>query len=119
MTSQLVSHLTMNRRELLRGSLAWGTTAGMVGALAPAAAPAASGGLDYEGPADNLYAFGKIWAGYDEPVIGGFHGLMYVRMGSKRMGPARRRQEGRLGSRGRAARRSTVARSLAPETRRW
>ena len=38
-------------------------------------------------PADNLYAFGKIWAGYDKPVIGGFHGLMYARFGDRRMIP--------------------------------
>lgn len=36
---------------------------------------------------DNLWAFGKIWSGYDEPVIGGFYGLMYARVGNQRMIP--------------------------------
>jgi hypothetical protein len=45
------------------------------------------GGLDYSNPRDNLYAFGKIWAGYGEPVIGAFHGLMYGRVGNERMRP--------------------------------
>ena len=26
-----------------------------------------SASLDFDSPYDNLYAFGKIWAGYDEP----------------------------------------------------
>ncbi len=47
----------------------------------------ASPSLDFNDPKDNLYAFGKIWAGYDEPQIGGFHGLMYGRIGGQRMVP--------------------------------
>lgn len=43
--------------------------------------------LDFDNPYDNLYAFGKIWAGYDEPQIGGFHGLMYGRIGDARLIP--------------------------------
>ncbi len=43
--------------------------------------------LDFDNPYDNLYAFGKIWAGYDEPQIGGFHGLMYGRIGGARLQP--------------------------------
>jgi hypothetical protein len=43
--------------------------------------------LDFDDPYDNLYAFGKIWAGYDEPQIGGFHGLMYARIGDRRLIP--------------------------------
>ena len=46
-----------------------------------------SGGLDLNDPYDNLYAFGKIWSGYEEPVIGAFHGLMYGRVGDTRMLP--------------------------------
>jgi hypothetical protein len=34
-----------------------------------------------------LYAFGKIWGGYDEPIIGAFHGLMYARVPGRRMVP--------------------------------
>ncbi len=43
--------------------------------------------LDFDNPYDNLYAFGKIWAGYEEPQIGGFHGLMYGRIGDARLIP--------------------------------
>ncbi len=88
MQSVLISQLLMSRRAAL------GLAAG---AAASAALPAAATGhrppppknarLDYADPADNLYAFGKIWAGYDEPMIGGFHGLMYARLGDKRMVP--------------------------------
>jgi hypothetical protein len=47
----------------------------------------ASPSLDFDDPYDNLYAFGKIWAGYDEPQIGAFHGLMYGRIGDARLIP--------------------------------
>jgi len=43
--------------------------------------------LDFDDPYDNLYAFGKIWAGYEEPEIGAFHGLMYARIGDQRLIP--------------------------------
>ena len=43
--------------------------------------------LDFDNPRDNLYAFGKIWAGYDGPEIGAFHGLMYARIDDKRLIP--------------------------------
>ena len=46
-----------------------------------------TGALDYNDPYDNLYAFGKAWSGYEEPVIGAFHGLMYGRVGGRRMVP--------------------------------
>ncbi len=88
MSSQFVTNLMLNRRSALKGSLALGM-AGMA-SMAPASRSSAaplSGKLDYEDPADNLYAFGKLWAGFDEPVIGGFHGLMYARFGDQRMIP--------------------------------
>ena len=47
----------------------------------------AAASLDFDDPYDNLYAFGKIWAGYDEPQVGGFHGMMYGRIGDARMIP--------------------------------
>jgi len=47
----------------------------------------AAASLDFDNPYDNLYAFGKIWAGYEEPQIGAFHGLMYARIGDKRLIP--------------------------------
>lgn len=43
--------------------------------------------LDFHNPVDNLYAFGKIWSGYDKPVVGAFHGLMYLRSPGKRLVP--------------------------------
>ncbi len=54
---------------------------------APTSAAGAAASLDFDKPKDNLYAFGKIWAGYDEPQIGGFHGLMYARIGGQRLMP--------------------------------
>jgi hypothetical protein len=78
----------MNRRTALKGALALGAFAGSgAPGSAIAGAHAAKPGLDYSDPADNLYAFGKLWASYDEPIIGGFHGLMYARIGDKRMVP--------------------------------
>lgn len=56
-------------------------------AQASPASTTAAGSLDYSDPADNLYAFGKLWAGYDMPVVGGFHGLMYLRIPGRRMVP--------------------------------
>ncbi|MCL4721868.1 MAG: DUF1838 domain-containing protein, partial [Gammaproteobacteria bacterium] len=89
MTSSLVQHL-LDRRTALKSSLALATAFGLPGAGLAAAGAAGSprkGGLDFSDPKDNLYAFGKIWAGYDRPVVGGFHGLMYVRMPGRRMVP--------------------------------
>ncbi|MGI9308390.1 MAG: DUF1838 family protein [Gammaproteobacteria bacterium] len=43
--------------------------------------------MDFDAPRDNLYAFGKIWGGYDEPQVGAFHGLMYGRIGTDRLIP--------------------------------
>ena len=79
----------MRRRDALRalatfslaaaGSKAFGNT--------PPAfpyAPNRSDKFDYGNPYDNAYAFGKIWAGYDEPQYGAYHGVMYGRIGGKR-----------------------------------
>lgn len=54
--------------------------------------PEAGGGnrkpLDFNDPKDNLYAFGKLWAGYgDEPVYSAFHGLMFGMVGDQRLKP--------------------------------
>jgi len=89
MLSELVNGLAVNRRRALS------TLAGATAALAAVPASAQDerqptvnpGGLDYNDPYDNLYAFGKIWSAYEEPVIGAFHGLMYGRVGDKRMVP--------------------------------
>jgi hypothetical protein len=94
MFSDLVSQLTMSRRNALKSSLAWGMAAGGLGLGVAATAQAGAhagkqtkGSLNYGDPVDNLYAFAKIWAGFDEPVVGGFHGLMYARIGDRRMVP--------------------------------
>lgn len=94
MQSEFVASL-MNRREAVQSSLLLamaGAAAGCAPATPPTDSSATAAGpsgkpLDYSNPVDNLYAFGKIWAGYEEPVIGGFHGLMYLRIPGKRMIP--------------------------------
>lgn len=94
MNSTLVAHLGWDRRDALKAGLGLGL-GGLLGLGNRAAGAMSMGqaggrgkaGLDYADPRDNLYAFGKIWAGYDKPVIGAFHGLMYVRIGDRRMVP--------------------------------
>lgn len=88
--SNFVSDLVTDRRSLLKGlssTAIGGLSASLLSSTSQAAIQNRSGGLDYADPKDNLWAFGKIWAGYDEPVIGGFFGLMYARVGNKRMIP--------------------------------
>jgi hypothetical protein len=87
----LVADLVAGRRGALR-ALAAAVFAGAAAVAEDARATTAaarpkSRALDFENPRDNLYAFGKIWAGYDEPVIGAFHGLMYARIPGKRLVP--------------------------------
>ncbi|MCC6172886.1 MAG: DUF1838 family protein [Gammaproteobacteria bacterium] len=103
-TSYFVRDLVTGRRSAL--GMLGGMLAGAAGIATPsssvqaadAATPAdaasqtlrrkgASKPLDFNDPIDNLYAFGKIWMGYETPVIGGFHGLMYLRMPGKRLVP--------------------------------
>lgn len=81
--SMLLNDLALGRREALAAF------AGFAAAPSVAAAqtPKRKGGLDWTDPRDNLYAFGKIWAGYGEPVIGAFHGVMYGRMPGQRLVP--------------------------------
>ncbi|AQQ67865.1 hypothetical protein Mag101_09575 [Microbulbifer agarilyticus] len=44
--------------------------------------------LDWNDAKDNLYAFGKLWATYDEkPVFSAFHGLMFGLVGTQRAKP--------------------------------
>jgi len=88
MSSDFVQRLLRDRRDVLRSSLAFGL-GGALGLSAPSngATGKATRTFDYADPATNLYAFGKIWAGYEEPVIGAYHGLMYARLPGKRMIP--------------------------------
>jgi Protein of unknown function (DUF1838) len=85
MLSGFVSDLLTNRRGALKSFA--GLAAGTATAATTTSAHAATRPVNLNDPKDNLYAFGKIWAGYDEPVIGGFHGLMYARTGNSRMIP--------------------------------
>jgi hypothetical protein len=100
MSNLFVPGMMVGRRSALAmlGSLGAVATLGETtrGATATGAAPAGAaaakqrrGGaaLDFDDPHDNLYAFGKIWSGYETPVIGGFHGLMYLRLPGRRMLP--------------------------------
>ena len=84
MNSLLVSDLLVSRRSAVL-ALAGLATAAVAGAAR--AAPSQAGRLDFDDPYDNLYAFGKIWAGFDGPQIGAFHGLMYARIGTRRLQP--------------------------------
>ena len=44
--------------------------------------------LDFDDPHDNLYAFGKLWASYDDvPAYSAFHGLMFAMVGDQRLQP--------------------------------
>jgi hypothetical protein len=86
--NSLFMNAQLSRRDTLRGALMLGGSLSLGGtALATGHAPKITGKLDYTKPRDNLYAFGKIWSSYDEPCIGAFHGLMYLRMPGKRMIP--------------------------------
>ncbi len=93
MISNFVNSLLLDRRQALKASLACGAAGAFGLPVAARAAGSAStpaprkGGLDYSSTTDNLYAFGKLWAGFDAPVIGGFHGLLYARLAGKRMIP--------------------------------
>jgi len=87
MSSLFVNDLMSNRREAM-GGIAAVMMAGLSAAQAEDTAPAKSKrGLDYSDPRDNLYAFGKIVSGYDEPVIGAYHGIQYARIGNQRLIP--------------------------------
>ena len=71
----------------MNSELVNGLFAGRTSATEALAASTAGKPLDFNDPYDNLYAFGKIWGGYDEPVLSGFHGLMYARIGAQRLIP--------------------------------
>jgi hypothetical protein len=90
----LIDDVSLGRRQalsaLLGSGVALATGAGTATAAGkPAdAPPAPSGTLDLSNPVDNLYAFGKIWSTYaDKPAISAYNGLMYLRIGDRRMIP--------------------------------
>ncbi len=86
MQSLLVSDVLLGRRAALR-HLAALAVAGGAAAMPRLAVSAGTRPLDFSSPVDNLYAFGKLWAGYESPVIGAFHGLMYARIPGRRLMP--------------------------------
>lgn len=81
MSSWLVNDLLISRRSAIKSLAGLSAGALMLGKTSAATS------LDFDDPYDNLYAFGKIWAGYDQPQIGAFHGLMYARIGNRRLIP--------------------------------
>jgi hypothetical protein len=87
MSSIWLSDLLASRRTAINALAALAGMMGGAAVLRSAAGHAAGKSLDWDNPYDNLYAFGKIWAGYGEPQIGAFHGLMYARIGARRLLP--------------------------------
>ncbi|MCC5870447.1 MAG: DUF1838 family protein [Gammaproteobacteria bacterium] len=88
MNSMFLNDLLIGRRQALVLLAAGAAT------LGSSAVPAAvavqmppKGKLDFRDPLDNLYTFGKVWAGYDTPVIGGFSGIQYARIPGRRAVP--------------------------------
>jgi hypothetical protein len=92
MHSMWVSDVLQGRRSALKSLLGAGVATTSVGSLAATGNAAGRGRrgpapLDLSSPRDNLYAFGKIWGGYDQPVIAAYHGLMYARIPGRRLVP--------------------------------
>lgn len=83
-TSELVNGLLAKRPSALEHLSA---AAGGLLTAGRSLQAAAGQPLDFDNPYDNLYAFGKIWGGYDQPVLSAFHGLMYARIGAQRLIP--------------------------------
>ena len=96
MFSNLIDDVSLGRRSALTALAGAGLSLGLGAAPTLAATSSAERGkasgdrrpLDLDDPVDNLYAFGKIWSTYDDrPTIGAYHGLMYLRIGDRRMIP--------------------------------
>lgn len=86
MTSQFIADLMTNRREAM-GGIAAVMLAGAASAQAAEPKKTGSRALDFTDSRDNLYAFGKITSSYEKPVIGGYHGIQYARIGNQRLIP--------------------------------
>ncbi len=89
MNSDFINQLFLNRRNALKtfaglSALALGSNSF---AHSEAKLKSKNSPLDYKDPQDNLYAFGKIWAGFEEPKYGAYHGIMYGRTGQERHKP--------------------------------
>ena len=90
MNSDFINRLFLNRRDALTALAGLSVLASSNVSLAlneTKETHAATRTLNYNDPHDNLYAFGKIWAGFDEPQYGAYHGIMYGRAGGKRHEP--------------------------------
>jgi len=87
LSSELFNQLLIPRRKILPTLVGGAATVLLTNKANAQPRLSADENFDYQNPKDNLYAFGKIWAGYENPVIGCFHGLMYARIGNKRMIP--------------------------------
>ena len=87
----------VSRRTLMSGALGGLAAAGLPGCGAPnggreepAGVAAAGPGerLDLSKPADNLYAFGKIWGTFAEkPIYFGYQGVQFARIGVNKLIP--------------------------------
>lgn len=72
-----------NRRQLATGLLG----AAALGSTQIDAAPRKGSKLDFSDPKDNVYAFGKLWGSYDEPVYTAYHGTNFALIGEERLQP--------------------------------
>ncbi len=90
MNSEFINSLFLNRRGALKtlsGLSILAAATNVAGKGSQTSAGNDSKPLNFNDPKDNLYAFGKIWAGFDEPQYGAYHGIMYGRAGGKRHEP--------------------------------
>jgi hypothetical protein len=89
MHSELIQGTLAGRRSALQTLFGLGAGAMLApGAIAAASAAKGRRPLDLSNdPKDNLYAFGKIFGGYDRPNVGAFNGVMYARIPGKRLIP--------------------------------
>jgi len=85
MNSEFLDGVLLRRRAALKALAALSAAAVTPAALAKKSEDVER--FDYSDPYDNVYAFGKVWAGYGAPQYGAYHGIMYGRAGGKRHKP--------------------------------
>ncbi|CAA0081400.1 Uncharacterised protein [Halioglobus japonicus] len=74
--------------DLIRGSFASPQSADTSSGGGSGTKVPASGDLDFSDPYDNLYAFGKLWASYqDTPCFPAFDGVLFAMVGDQRLKP--------------------------------